>query len=165
MDNIAKELETKVYPITYYLDNLLPKVKHDDKSNNDEIADSMNSLEKFIVEYRLTNEVKNMEDFQIRLQNELEILLSSNDQIKLLRAIQGFSIYINRLLNGLKITTKHAYSLEGIDKLRDIRNNIIKCGEVVETPKHTRFHNSQLEKLIPDNQIPQEWNFGYQIPS
>ncbi|CAF0884078.1 unnamed protein product [Adineta steineri] len=106
-----------------------------------------------------------MENFQIHLQNELEILSSSNDQIKLLRDRQGFSIYINRLLNGLQIPTKHEYSVERINKLRDIRSNIIKCEEVVKPSKHTTFHNSQLDKLNSDYQTPQEWDFGYRIPS
>ena len=127
-----------------------------------------------------TTENTLMNDFKIRLENELrslnkqkqslDILLSSKDQTKLMRGRQGFLSYINRInrvLDGLRVPAKHEYRVEGTEQLQNIRESILQCGRIVEDLTQisggTTYHNPQLEKLIADNQTEKEWDLGWRI--
>ncbi|CAF1006618.1 unnamed protein product [Rotaria sordida] len=197
----AKDLETKVnidlFNIELSLNNNINQtdtsittIKNEYESKKLMINDSMNFLQRIINEHEKEileniqnideNNNKLMEDFKIRLQNELqqldiqkttlEILLSSNDPMKLMHARQDFFDYINRrnrILQGLQLPTKHIYYIEGIDQIQNVRHNILQCGQLIDILKQPdetiAYYNPQLEKLIIDNQTQQEWNFERKI--
>ncbi|CAF4610131.1 unnamed protein product, partial [Rotaria sp. Silwood2] len=165
-------------------------IKDEHESKKVMINNSMNFLQRIIDEHEKEilekiqnideNNNKLMEDFKNRLQNELEdlekqkltleILRSSKNPMKIMRARQEFIDYINRrnrILQGLQLPTKHTYRIEGIDQVQNVREHILQCGQFIDSVKHhdetITYHNPQLEKLIADNQMKQEWNFERKI--
>ncbi|CAF4484565.1 unnamed protein product, partial [Rotaria socialis] len=117
-----------------------------------------------------------MEDFRIRLENELEylenqkttldILQSSRDPMKIIRARQGFIDYtdrIKRILLGLRLPATHNYHIEGIDQIQIAREKILECGKFIEgltpTNRNIEYSNQRLESLIVDYQRKEEWPF------
>ncbi|UJR09041.1 hypothetical protein I4U23_013290 [Adineta vaga] len=161
----------------------------DHELNKKQIGEAMEFLQKVIREHeremqmKIENfqmtEKKELEEYHNRLENEveslyiqkktLEILLSSNDQMKLLRARQGFLIYINRvnqILAQLRVPNKREYSIEGIDidNVPKLRNEIRQCGQVVEKKvsiiNGEIHHNFQLEKFIVDHENEQRWKIS-----
>ena len=167
-------------------DTSMTKINDEHQEKMNMIINSMKFLKQILEQHEedLSRKIENidrannqlMEDFRIRLQNELEglenqktildLLQSSRDPMKIIRARQGFIDYIDRIkriLLGLRLPATHNYHIEGIDQIQIAREKILECGKFIEglTPTNinTEYSNQHLVSLIVDYQTKEEWQF------
>ncbi|CAF2130151.1 unnamed protein product [Rotaria magnacalcarata] len=184
-DDLSKIESTLTRNLTE-TDTSITKINDEHQEKISLISNSMKFLKQILEQHEeeLLRKVENidqdnnqlMEDFRIRLQNELEclenhktilgILQSSRDPMKIIRARQGFIDYtdrIKRILVGLRLPAMHNYHIEGIDQIQIAREKILDCGKFIEglIPTNTNidYSNQRLESLIVDYQTKEEWSF------
>jgi hypothetical protein len=125
--------------------------------------------ENAMMEQVLTTEkdqIKQFEDYNTLLTCELQslntqkatlkLLLSSENQTKVLQSSKRFVEYVEKAfgtLKSLRIPTRTNYYLQGIDQLKILGEKILQCGKYIEVPP---YRNPQLEKIIDDHRTKQE---------
>lgn len=136
--------------------------------HEEELSTTINNIDQ--------DNIQLMENFRMRLEYEmqcledqkktLEILQSSKDPMKIIRAQQGFKDYIDRvsrMLHRLELPAKHDYHINGIDQIQAAREKILACGEFIEGVKRQDenmiIKNEALKNKLADYTTEQEWNF------
>ncbi|CAM2702981.1 unnamed protein product [Rotaria socialis] len=113
---------------------------------------------------------KQLEDFKNPLKNELqnlnmqkaifEILVTSNNHTKILQIKKDFDNYIHKTkgtLKSLQISTKTEFSVQGLDQLQFLKQEIEQYGKYIQIPA---YHNSELEQFISQNRKKQKMNLN-----
>ncbi|CAF4179760.1 unnamed protein product [Rotaria sordida] len=158
---------------------LITEVHRTHEINRSKVHKAFASLRQFINEHEArlkesisvieTNNTRQLEDYQIRLldiQNSLDIqqdkffeIVSKGEHIRLLQTEYGPVDYLNKIhkeLRKLKVPTRTQYDIQGLEKLSQIKEDILQCGRVEQQiNKSSAYENPWLEKKMADQKNSQ----------
>jgi S-adenosylmethionine synthetase len=155
------------------------------QTNKTKITEAMTSLRQIIDEHEkeMLEDIENyrreenhqIDQYKIKLENQLKVsnlqrqalklIISVNDQIRLLKNKFEFLSYINQtndILQKLQIPIGIDYHISGLEHLQNIKEQIILYGTITETSKEVMpifiDKKPEIEKLIEQYQTNQEVN-------
>jgi hypothetical protein len=160
---------------------LLSTINANRLSNEIKVIEAMTFLRQIIDEHEKTmlqqiqnfetTEKKLIEEYKSRLDNQfkildfqrgaLAILLSTNDQLRLLQNKSEFVDYVNRIteiLNKSQLPIGTDYHITGLELLQTLEQQIRQCAHLTQIIQFTTDEKSQLEELIVKYQTSEEVN-------